>query len=47
MLLFQNLLNFTYILKKPLDGSWGALQEDGRWTGMIGELQRNEANFGK
>ena len=47
ILSFQPLLNFTYILKKPFDGSWGTLKENGRWSGMIGILQRNEANFGK
>ena len=47
LIIFQNLLNFTYTLKKPNDGKYGALKENGRWTGMIGVLQRNEANFGK
>ena len=43
---FQNLLNFTYSLKKPSDGQWGASISNGSYTGMIGALQQKEADFG-
>ena len=44
--IFQNLLNYTYSLKKPADGSWGVSKSKGRSTGMIGELQRKEVDIG-
>ena len=44
-LIFQNSLNFTYTLIKPSDGQWGVLK-NGKWTGMIGALQRKEVDIG-
>ena len=38
-------MNFTYTLIKPSDGQWGVLK-NGRWTGMIGALQRKEVDIG-
>ncbi|KAK7074315.1 hypothetical protein SK128_025053 [Halocaridina rubra] len=37
-------LNFTYIIREPEDGEWG-LDQDGNWTGIVGELQHNKADF--
>ena len=42
----QDILNFTYVLKKPPDGQYGSLRTDGTWTGMIRELQEQRADIG-
>ena len=42
----QRFLNFTYVLKKPKDNAYGRENEDGTWTGMIGEVKRGEADMG-
>ena len=42
----QYILNFTFVLTKPPDGQWGALQSDGTWTGMIRELQDERIDMG-
>ena len=42
----QDILNFTYVLKKPPDGQWGSLQSDGTWNGMVRELQDERADIG-
>ena len=42
----QYILNFTFVLSKPPDGQWGALQSDGTWTGMIRELQDERTDIG-
>lgn len=34
-----------YELRAPVDGKWGGLSEDGNWTGTMGALQREEADF--
>ena len=41
----QDIMNFTYTLRKPSDGQWGVLK-NGKWTGMIGALQRKEVDIG-
>ena len=41
----QGVLNFTFVLTKPPDGQWGALQSDGTWTGMVRELQEGRADI--
>ena len=38
-------LNFTTSLVRPPDGAWGAVDEDGNWSGMIGMVKRNEVDF--
>ena len=38
-------LNFTITLARPPDGSWGAVDEDGNWGGMVGMVKRNEVDF--
>ena len=40
-------MNFTYVVSKPPDGTFGALKPDGNWTGMIGELVNQKADIGK
>ena len=39
-------MNFTYKLRRPLDGQWGSLKDNGQWTGMIKELLLKEADIG-
>ena len=39
-------MNFTYTLRKPKDGQYGTPKSSG-WTGMVGELQRKNADIGK
>ncbi|XP_066982155.1 probable glutamate receptor [Macrobrachium rosenbergii] len=38
-------LNFDYVLSQPADHVWGMLLSNGSWTGMLGMLQREEAEF--
>ncbi|XP_060078761.1 glutamate receptor ionotropic, kainate 3-like [Ylistrum balloti] len=38
-------LNFTYIMTEPADKEWGFMLNNGSWTGMIGELQREEVDM--
>ncbi|XP_063598905.1 probable glutamate receptor [Penaeus indicus] len=40
-----SLLNFTYTVREPEDGHWGYKLEDGNYTGVIGAVQRYEADF--
>ena len=42
----QDILNFTYVLKKPPDELWGSLQSDGTWTGMVRGLQDGRTDIG-
>nr|XP_045588933.1 glutamate receptor-like [Procambarus clarkii] len=38
-------LNFTFEIRTPVDGEWGAKKTDGSWTGMVGEMAREEADL--
>ena len=38
-------MNFTYAVNKPPDYSWGSLQSDGSWNGMIKMLLDKEVDF--
>ncbi|XP_069104060.1 uncharacterized protein [Argopecten irradians] len=38
-------LNFTYVMTEPADKEWGFMLDNGSWTGMIGELQREEVDM--
>ncbi len=29
-------MNFTFTLRTPEDGQWGARDEEGEWSGIIG-----------
>ncbi|KAK4309809.1 hypothetical protein Pmani_018570 [Petrolisthes manimaculis] len=39
-------MNFTYIIERPPDGSFGTRLADGRTTGMVGMVGRKEVDFG-
>ena len=41
----QELLGFELIKFEPPDGFWGGLDPDGSWNGLVGLLQRNEADL--
>ncbi|KAK3879250.1 hypothetical protein Pcinc_016161, partial [Petrolisthes cinctipes] len=40
-----NTLNFTYVFLEPEDGQWGHRLENGSYTGVIGTVERLEADF--
>ncbi|KAL3860943.1 hypothetical protein ACJMK2_007038 [Sinanodonta woodiana] len=40
-----DMLNFTYELVGPLDGKFGTKRSDGRWTGLVGQLERQEVDM--
>ena len=42
----SRLLNFSYTVIEPPDGQWGAMKPDGKWSGMVGQLERKEVDFG-
>ena len=42
----QSSLNFTTIVTRSPDGSWGSPDENGVWGGMVGLVKRNEVDFG-
>ena len=42
----QDSLNFSTIISRSPDGSWGSPDEDGVWGGMVGLVKRNEVDFG-
>ena len=41
----QTSLNFTTSLARPEDGAWGAVDDQGNWSGMVGMVKRNEVDF--
>ena len=43
--LIRQSCNFSFTFVQSKDGSYGSLSEDGNWTGLIGLLDRNEADF--
>ena len=36
---YQEQMNFTIQYTRPPDNAWGALNKDGTWNGLIGQLQ--------
>ncbi|XP_071530512.1 glutamate receptor-like [Panulirus ornatus] len=38
-------LNFTFVLREPLDRQWGAADAEGNWSGTVGTLQKQRADF--
>ena len=40
------LLNFSYTTIVPPDGEWGALKDDGTWSGMVGQLHTKRVDIG-
>ena len=45
--LFAKTMNFTYTLEPPPDNSWGGLQPDGSWNGMINLVDKQLVDIGK
>ena len=45
--MFQTLMNFTFTLSRPADFQWGAIQLNGSWSGMVGELATEKIDIGK
>ncbi|XP_075260105.1 glutamate receptor ionotropic, kainate 2-like isoform X2 [Convolutriloba macropyga] len=43
--MLQDGINFQYQISLVKDGNYGSEQEDGDWNGMVGELQRGEADL--
>ncbi|XP_071535575.1 glutamate receptor ionotropic, delta-1-like [Panulirus ornatus] len=37
--------NFTYVVREPWDRMWGVELENGNWTGTVGTLQHQQADF--
>lgn len=42
----QHYLNFTYTLKKPIDGGYGSINDKGEWTGMVAAVKSGEFDVG-
>ncbi|XP_050706987.1 uncharacterized protein LOC126992340 isoform X2 [Eriocheir sinensis] len=38
-------LNFTYEMRAPWDNQWGTSTSSGNWTGVVGTLQHQKADF--
>ncbi|XP_045135212.1 uncharacterized protein LOC123518455 isoform X2 [Portunus trituberculatus] len=38
-------LNFTYVMRAPWDNQWGTSTDSGNWTGVVGTLQYQKADF--
>ena len=41
----QKSYNFTWELRRPLDGGWGHMYKNGSWSGKIGMVVNNEVDF--
>ena len=39
-------LNFSYTVTTPPDGAWGAMKDDGTWSGMVGQLETKTVDIG-
>uniref|UniRef100_A0A1I7UJL3 Glutamate receptor n=1 Tax=Caenorhabditis tropicalis TaxID=1561998 RepID=A0A1I7UJL3_9PELO len=40
-----NILKFTYTIQKVRDNAYGSKESNGKWSGMVGELQRGDADL--
>ena len=40
------MLNFQIRLFKRFDGGWGKVDENGKWNGMLSNLENGEADIG-
>ena len=38
-------LNCSWVLSPSKDGLFGNIEDDGTWSGIVGELQRGELDF--
>ena len=45
--LYAKTMNFTYTLEPPPDNSWGGLQPDGSWNGMMYLVDNQIVDIGK
>ena len=45
--LYAKTMNFTYTLEPPPDNSWGGLQDDGSWNGMMKLVQDEAVDIGE
>lgn len=43
--LIAQLMGFSYELMLPVDGQFGFMEQNGNWTGIIGMIQRDEADL--
>ncbi len=43
--ILENMLNFSQLITHPADGQFGSEAEDGYWTGIVGDLSNNLADF--
>lgn len=43
--IFMKLIAFSFSIREPLDGQWGVPKENGNWTGIVGTLQHEMADF--
>ena len=41
----QKSYNFTWELRRPLDGGWGHMYKNGSWSGKIGMVVNNQVDF--
>ena len=41
----QKSYNFTWELRRPLDGGWGHMYKNGSWSGKIGMVVNKEVDF--
>ena len=39
-------MNFSFTVRKPKDKTWGSLQKDNTWNGMVGDLVNNVTDLG-
>ena len=42
----QSITNFSYSMVYSVDGSWGSLNDDGSWNGVVGMMERDEVDVG-
>ena len=40
-----NMLNFTYTIENPPDGSWGHIKEDASWNGLVYHASKDIVDF--
>uniref|UniRef100_A0A8R1HY69 Uncharacterized protein n=1 Tax=Caenorhabditis japonica TaxID=281687 RepID=A0A8R1HY69_CAEJA len=40
-----NILKFSYTIQKVRDNAYGSKESNGKWSGMVGELQRGDADL--
>ena len=43
----SEMLNFSYTVTIPPDGEWGSMNDDGTWSGMVGQLATKTVDIGR